>query len=72
MTMDTLLPGLLLTAVGVLAMLGAVLNWRIVTRSGKLLNMVLGDTVARILYFVLGAFLFLKGIEIMIGADWVI
>jgi hypothetical protein len=72
MTMDTLLPGLLLVVVGALAMLGAVLNWRIVTRSGKLLNMVLGDTLARILYFGLGVFLFLKGIEIMIGADWVI
>jgi hypothetical protein len=70
--MDTLLPGLLLVVVGALAMLGAVLNWRIVTRSGKLLNMMLGDTLARILYFGLGVFLFLKGIEIMIGADWVI
>lgn len=64
--------GLIMIAVGVLAMLGAVLNWSIVTRSGKLLNMVLGDTVARIIYFGVGAFLFLKGIEIAIGADWII
>jgi len=53
-------------------MLGAVMNWRFVTRSGKLLNMALGDTVARVIYFGVGAFLFLKGIEIMIGANWII
>lgn len=66
----TLAPGLIMSVVGVLAMLGAVLNWRVVTRSGKLLNMVLGDTIARIVYFGVGAFLFVKGIEIMIGASW--
>lgn len=70
--MDSTIAGLILIAVGALAMLGAVLNWRIVTRSGKLLNMVLGDMVARVLYFGVGIFLFLKGLEIMIGVDWVI
>lgn len=70
--MDSTVAGLILIAVGALAMLGAVLNWRIVTRSGKLLNMLLGDAVARVLYFGVGIFLFLKGIEIVIGADWVI
>jgi hypothetical protein len=70
--MDSMIAGLILIAVGAVAMLGAVLNWRIVTRSGKLLNMALGDTVARIIYFGVGVVLFLKGIEIMIGADWII
>jgi hypothetical protein len=70
--MDSTIAGSILIAVGALAMLGAVLNWRIVTRSGKLLNMMLGDTVARVLYFGVGIFMFIKGIEIMIGADWVI
>jgi hypothetical protein len=70
--MDSTIAGLILIAVGALAMLGAVLNWGIVTRSRKLLNMVLGDTVACIIYFCVGVFLFLKGIEIMIGADWII
>jgi hypothetical protein len=70
--MDTTIAGLILITVGALGMLGAVLNWRIVTRSGKLLNMMLGDTVARVLYFGVGIFMFIKGIEIMIGADWVI
>lgn len=70
--MDSTIAGLILIAVGAVAMLGAVLNWRIVTRSGKLLNLALGDTVARILYFGVGLFLLLKGIEITIGADWVI
>lgn len=70
--MDSTIAGLILIAVGAVAMLGAVLNWGIVTRSGKLLNMALGDTVARIIYFGVGVFLFLKGIEITIGADWII
>lgn len=70
--MDSTIAGLILIAVGVLAMLGAVLNWSIVSRSGKLLNMALGDTLARIIYFLVGVFLFLKGIETVIGADWII
>jgi hypothetical protein len=70
--MDSTIAGLILIVVGSLAMLGAVLNWRIVTRSGKLLNIMLGDTVARVLYFGVGVFMFLKGIETLIGADWVI
>ena len=51
-------------------MLGSVLNWRIVTHSGKLFNMILGDKVARVIYFVVGMFVFLKGIELIIGAHW--
>jgi len=55
---------------GAVSMLGAVLYWHFVMRSGKLLNIALGDTVARVIYFGLGVFLFIKGIEIMIEADW--
>jgi hypothetical protein len=68
--MDTLAPGLILIAVGILSMLGAALNWRFVTRSGKLLNMVLGDTIARVIYFGVGIFMFIKGIELLTGAHW--
>ena len=68
--MDTMIPGLILVLVGVLSMLGAALNWRLVTRSGKLLNLLFGDTVARVIYFSVGIFVFVKGIEIMTGAHW--
>ena len=58
--MDSALAGYLMIALGILAMLGSALNWRIVSRSGKLLNMLLGDTVARVVYFLVGvAFVFL-------------
>ncbi len=57
-------------ASGVFAMLGAALNWRIVTGSGKLLNMLLGDSVARVIYFLTGAILFILGIGEIIGASW--
>jgi hypothetical protein len=62
--------GVVLILAGVLAMLGSALNWRIITRSGKLLNMLLGDKTARVIYFGVGVFVFVKGIELVIGADW--
>ena len=62
--------GLILTLVGILAMLGSALNWRIVTHSGKLFNMLLGDKIARVIYFGVGIFVFVKGIELLIGAHW--
>lgn len=62
--------GLLFVAIGMLIMLGAALNWGVVSRSGKLLNRIVGDTVARIIYFVAGIFLFAVGIGRLIGANW--
>ena len=58
--MDSILAGYLMIALGILAMLGSALNWRMVSRSGKLLNMLLGDVAARVVYFLVGlAFVFL-------------
>ena len=68
--MEISAPGFILILFGILTMLGAALNWRIVTRTGKLLNMMFGDTVARIVYFAVGIFLFIRGVEILIGANW--
>lgn len=56
--------------IGVLAMLGSALNWGIVSRSGKLLNMLVGDSVARVIYFILGIVLFVSGLNQLIGANW--
>jgi uncharacterized membrane protein YuzA (DUF378 family) len=67
---DPTIIGLLFIAIGVLIMIGAVLNWRIVSHSGKLLNRILGDTVARVVYFVVGIFLLLVGVGRLIGANW--
>ena len=68
--MNTIIPGLILLLVGVLAVLGAALNWRIETRSGKLFNLLFGDMVARAICFLVGVFVFVKGIEIIPGAPW--
>ena len=68
--MSSTVAGLILVVCGVFAMLGAALNWRIVTHSGKLFNMILGDRVARVIYFGVGIFVFVKGVEIIIGANW--
>jgi len=62
--------GIILILIGALAMLGAVFNWWIITRSRRLFNMLLGDTAARVIYFVVGAFLFIRGIGLLIGKNW--
>lgn len=67
--MSPTVSGYILSAIGVLAMLGAVLNWRLVTHSGKLFNRLLGNTIARIIYFGVGVVLFFKGIELAIDAS---
>jgi uncharacterized membrane protein YuzA (DUF378 family) len=68
--MDAPWTGLIFVAIGILTMVGAALNWGIVTRPGKLLNRIFGDTVARIIYFVAGIFLFVVGIGRLIGTNW--
>lgn len=68
--MNSTLTSLLFVAIGVLIMVGAALDWGIVSRPGKLLNRIFGDTVARILYFAAGIFLFVIGIGRLIGANW--
>jgi hypothetical protein len=68
--MNSVVGGIILIVFGVLAMIGAALNWRFISRSRKLLNLVFGETVARIIYFVAGVLLFIVGIERLIGANW--
>ena len=50
-------------------MLGSALNWRIISRSGKLLNMLLGDTVARVVYFTVGIGFVFLGLNRLTGLD---
>ena len=61
---------MLLILIGFLARLGAVFNLWIVTRSRRLFNMLLGDAAARVIYFIAGAFLFIRGIGFLIGRNW--
>ena len=51
-------------------MLGATLNWRIISRSKKLLSILFGDTAARVIYFVVGVWMFIMGVGRLIGANW--
>ena len=67
---DPIVVGFLFVGIGIVTMLGAALNWRIVSHSGKLFNRILGDTIARIIYFVAGIFLFVVGVGRLIGANW--
>ena len=62
--------GIILILIGVLTMFGAALNWRIVSHSGKLLNILVGDRAARAIAFIVGALTFVIGIGELIGANW--
>ncbi len=62
--------GIILILIGALTMTGAALNWRIVSRPGKLLNILLGDRAARAVAFIVGALTFILGIGELIGASW--
>ncbi|RJP47649.1 MAG: hypothetical protein C4583_15975 [Anaerolineaceae bacterium] len=62
--------GLIIALIGILTMVGAALNWRIVTHSGKLLNMIFGDRIARIIAFLVGLFLFALGVGQILGMNW--
>jgi hypothetical protein len=58
---------MIMLAIGVVALLGAALNWRIVSHSGRILNRLLGDTVARAVYGTVGLVLIVLGGMRLIG-----
>jgi uncharacterized membrane protein YidH (DUF202 family) len=58
--------GIILIIIGFLAVVGAALDWKIVSRSGKLLNRIFGDLIARAIYVAVGVVLIVVGaIQIM-------
>ena len=67
---DTVI-GIIIILIGLLAIIGAALNWRLVTRSGKLLNLLLGDTIARTIYIAAGFVLLVLGVGKLIGMNWI-
>lgn len=63
--------GLIMAVIGVLIMVGAALNWRVVTHPGKLLNMIFGDKIARIIAFLVGLYIFVLSISEILGLNWI-
>ena len=68
--MTDTISGIVIVLIGMLAIIGSALNWSIVTRSRKLLNIALGDTVARTIYIVIGVLLVLLGVGRILGTSW--
>jgi hypothetical protein len=68
--MSDKIPGLVLFVVGLLSMIGAALNWRIVTHPGKLFNIIFGDRIAHIIYMLVGLALLILGFGQIIGLNW--
>ena len=59
--------GIVIVAGGAFALIGAALDWRIVSHSGKLLNRLLGDTIARAIYGAVGIVLIVLGVGQLIA-----
>ena len=68
--MNSTVSGILLIVFGLLAMIGSALKWRFINRSRKLINILFGETVARIVYFVVGVLVFILGVGRLIGVNW--
>jgi uncharacterized membrane protein YuzA (DUF378 family) len=64
--------GILIILIGLLTVIGSALNWRVVTRPGKLLNLLLGDMVARTIYIVIGILLLVLGVGRVFGLPWIV
>jgi uncharacterized membrane protein YuzA (DUF378 family) len=60
--------GVVLICSGLLAIIGSALDWRIVTHSGKLLNRLFGDMIARAIYASVGMGLIVFGVVRFLGA----
>lgn len=65
--MDQTSSGIIVIFVGLLSILGALLNWRIIVGSGKLIPRLLGPAGAKIFMILLGLALIGLGICIWLG-----
>ena len=62
--------GSILVIIGLLVMIGTAQNWRIVSHPGKILNIIFGDKVARVIYMITGIILFILGLGQLFGMNW--
>ena len=65
--MDQTGSALIVMGLGILILVGAILNWRIVMSPGKLIPRLLGPTGARIFLFIIGFALIGFGVSLMLG-----
>ncbi len=68
--MTDTIEGIIFILLGLLTMLGAAFNWSLVSRPGKLVNRLLGDTAARVVYFAIGFLVFFIGVGLLTGIHW--
>ncbi len=57
-----MITGIILVLAGLLAVIGAALNWSIIMRPNKLFNRIVGESIARPLYIAIGFVLIVMGI----------
>jgi len=65
--MNFSLESILAIVLGLLILLGAILNWQFILRPDRLLNRFMGPTVTRIVYIIVGIVLLGLGIGLLMG-----
>ena len=65
--MEQTTPGMILIGVGILSIVGALLNWRIVVGPGKLIPRLIGPSGAKIFMILIGLVLIGIGMGILLG-----
>lgn len=65
--MDKTTSAYVLIGIGILLIAGAILNWRMVVGSGKLIPRLLGPGGAKLFMIIVGVALFFLGIAMMMG-----
>ena len=65
--MNFSLESILVIALGLIILLGAVLNWQFILRPERLVNRLMGPTVTRIVYIILGIVLIGLGVGLLTG-----
>ena len=67
--MNQIIPGVVVVLAGIITILGALLNWRIVMNPGKLIPRLLGPKISQVVFVIVGIVLIGLGIGLILG--WV-
>jgi len=65
--MNFSIEAILAIVLGLVVLLGAILNWQFILRPDRLLNRLMGPVVTRIVTFIVGLILLGLGIGLMLG-----
>ncbi len=65
--MNFSIESILAVALGLIILLGAILNWQFILRPERLVNRLMGPILTRIIYIIVGIVLMGLGVGLMLG-----